>query len=130
MAYGHEMHGRISLVILMMATAACGGGDTKTVDAPPSTNSVTTVDCATNAPTATVVTQNFMYSPAMTMITAGQIVKFQLESSHNVAPDSATTTDPGIAVDFGKTACLKFSKAGTFGFLCTAHGFKGSIVVQ
>ena len=47
-----------------------------------------------------------------------------------LVPDSGTTTDPGLAVDFGKAACLKFSKAGTFGFLCTAHGFKGSIVVQ
>jgi plastocyanin len=91
---------------------------------------VTTVDCATNAPTATVATANFMFTPMSTTITVGQVVKFQMESSHDVGPDSSTTTDGGLNVGFGATACLKFSKAGTFGFICTAHNFKGSITVN
>ena len=49
---------------------------------------------------------------------------------HDVVPDTSTTTDTGLAVDFGKTACLKFSKAGTFGFKCQPHSFKGSITVN
>jgi plastocyanin len=127
------MHGRILLAILT-ATAACGGGhgdDVVTIDSPASsTNTVTTVDCASNAATATVVTQNFMFSPMATTITVGQVVKFQLESSHDVGPDPSTTTDPGLSVDFGGTACLKFAKAGTFGFKCTVHNFTGSITVN
>ena len=122
------MLGRISLIV---AVAACGGGSTTpSIDAPVTAAAVTTVDCATNAPTATVATQNFMFTPAATTITVGQIVKFQLESVHDVVPDSSTTTDPGLTVDFGKTACLKFAKAGTFGFKCQPHGFKGSITVN
>ncbi len=132
MAYRRRMHGRILLAILT-ATAACGGGgsgdDVVTADAA-SSNTVTTVDCTTNAPTATVVTQNFMFSPMMTTIMVGQIVKFQLESAHDVGPDTSTNTDPGLSVGFGATACLKFSKAGTFGFKCTAHNFTGSITVN
>jgi plastocyanin len=117
-----------------LGLGACGGddgGSTTTTDAPVSSgNSVTTVDCATNAPTATVATMNFMFTPQATTITAGQVVKFQLESSHDVVPDTSTTTDPGLAVGFGATACLKFAKAGTFGFKCMPHNFTGSIKVN
>ena len=86
MAYGRRMLGRISLA-LVFAAACGGGGSTPSLDAPASSgNKVTTVDCATNAPTATVATQNFMFTPAATTIAAGQVVKFQLESVHNVVP--------------------------------------------
>ena len=129
MAYGRRML-RISLAFLFAAAACGGGGSTPTPDAPSTAATVMTVDCATNAPTATVATQNFLFTPASTSITVGQIVKFQLESIHNVAPDSSTTTDSGLNVAFGATACLKFTKAGTFGFLCSAHGFKGSVTVN
>ena len=123
------MLGRISLA-LVFAAACGGGGSTPSIDAPASGNKVTTVDCATNAPTATVATQNFMFTPAATTIAAGQVVKFQLESVHNVVPDTTTTSDPGLTVGFGATACLKFSTAGTYGFKCEPHGFKGTITVQ
>lgn len=131
MAYGRRMLGRISLALLF--AAACGdGGSTPSIDAPVTGgNKVTTVDCATNAPTATVATQNFMYTPATTTIAVGQVVKFALESAHNVVPDTSTTTDPGLTAGFGPTpVCLKFTAAGTFGFKCAPHGFKGSITVQ
>lgn len=126
------MLGRISLALAFVVVAACGGGgSTPSIDAPASGgNKVTTVDCATNAPTATVATQNFMFTPAATTIAVGQVVKFQLESVHDVVPDTSTTTDPGLAVGFGATACLKFTAAGTFGFKCQPHGFKGTITVQ
>ena len=71
-----------------------------------------------------------MYSPMATTITVGQIVKFQLESSHNVAPDTSTTTDTGLAVDFGKTACLKFSKAGKVVYLYRYIGTSRTLVAK
>jgi len=129
MAYGRRMLGRISLA-LVFAAACGGGGSTPSIDAPASGNKVTTVDCATNAPTATVATQNFTFTPATTTIAVGQVVKFQLESVHDVVPDPTTATDAGLTVGFGATACLKFTAAGTFGFKCDPHGFKGSITVQ
>jgi len=131
MAYGRRMLGRISLAFLFAAAACGGGGSTPSIDAPVSSgNKVMMVDCATNAATATVATQNFMFTPMATTITAGQVVKFVLESVHDVVPDTTTTSDPGLTVGFGATACLKFTTAGTFGFKCEPHGFKGSITVN
>ena len=42
----------------------------------------------------------------------------------------ATMTDQGIRVGFGATKCLKFTKAGAWGYLCTPHGFVGTATVQ
>jgi plastocyanin len=53
-----------------------------------------------------------------------------MASTHNVAPNTTKVTDPGLSVDFGGTKCLMFTKAGTYSFLCTAHSFTGTIVVQ
>jgi plastocyanin len=33
-------------------------------------------------------------------------------------------------VDFGATACLKFTAAGSFPFKCEPHQFVGTVVVQ
>lgn len=132
--------------------AACGGGDdssdsTKidaaktadaakvtdgsvTVDAAPAT--VTTVDCSTVTPAATVSTADgmFSYSPAATTVAQNGVVKFVMSSTHNVAPDTTGNTDSGLTVDFGATACLKFTAKGTFKFKCTLHGFSGTVTAN
>jgi plastocyanin len=64
------------------------------------------------------------------MISVNGIVKFVMPSLHNVAPNPMRNTDSGLRVDFGATVCLEFDKAGSFGFLCSSHGFTGTIVVQ
>lgn len=114
---------------------ACGddGGTTTQIDAPASSGAtVQTVDCATNAPTTTVSTQNFMFAPAAVTINVGQIVKFVLEDAHDLAPDSgAGMTDSGLTTATGATACLKFTTAGTFHYECGIHNsMKGSVTVQ
>ena len=123
---------RCSLVLC--AFAACGGGgddppadSAASADAPPSTIETIT-PCAGES--ATVMTTGaFSYMPAATTITAGQIVKFVMDPSHDVAPKTAAD-DKGLRVGFGATKCLKFTTAGTFNFKCTPHGFAGSITVN
>ena len=78
----------------------------------------------------TVDVPSTMYMPISTTISVGGIVKFVMPATHNVAPSTTRASDPGLHVDFGKTACLEFDKAGTFSFVCTTHGFAGTVVVQ
>jgi plastocyanin len=81
-------------------------------------------------PTVMTSDNAFAYDPMTTMISAHGIVKFVMSPTHDVGPNPIRPSDPGLRVDFGKMACLEFDQAGTFSFLCTAHGFVGTIIVQ
>lgn len=126
---------RLALAALLFA--ACGGDDgggtgidTQLADAP-SNNKVVTVNCpATADAMVTVNTAGTAYMPAATTVPVNAVVKFVMTATHNAAPNTQTTTDPGLNVGFGETKCLKFTTAGTFGFFCSAHGFSGTITVQ
>src|SRR5512142_3169695 len=117
-----------------LIVAACGGGGNNppAVDAPmQSSNKVVAVTCPTTAD-GMVTSSNTAssYTPATQTVPVNAVVKFVMPSAHNVAPNTLTTTDPGLSVGFGETKCLKFTQAGTFGFFCTAHSFTGTITVQ
>jgi plastocyanin len=127
---------RLSSTLTLTLLAACGGGDTKAPDAaapidagPPS---VRTVVCPPGgAPTVTTMDSNTTsFMPPSTTISVAGIVKFVMSPTHNVAPNTIRASDSGLQVGFGATACLEFDKAGTFSFICTAHSFAGTIVVQ
>ena len=127
---------RVSLV-MFMALTACGGGDPQAIDAagsgsadaaPPSVVAVTPCP-GTVAATVTSDNASFVYTPAATTITQGQVVKFTMSSTHNVAPTSMMS-DPGLNVGFGAEKCLMFTKTGTFKFKCTPHGFSGTVTVN
>lgn len=122
---------------LLIPLAACssdstsnGTPDAATTDA--AGPSVRTVTCPPGQmPTVTTTdTNDTSFVPPSTTISVHGIVKFVMSPSHNVAPNPIKPSDPGLIVDFGNTACLEFSRAGTFSFMCTAHGFAGTIVVQ
>jgi plastocyanin len=126
------------LAFVLLAVAACGGDDNNTmidaapmIDAPPAT--VQAVTCPAS-PDATVMTSGFMYSPMMTNITQGQVVRFVMPADHNVVrghiPADETISDPGVSVNFSETKCLMFTQPGSFGFHCGPHQFNGTIVVQ
>ncbi len=96
--------------------------------APPSVRAVT---CPPgDMPTVTTSDSALMYTPMMTTISAHGLVKFAMSPAHDVTPDALKPTDPALMVDFGKTACLEFDKAGTFNFMCSVHRFVGAIVVE
>jgi plastocyanin len=113
--------------------------DAKAIDAhivdtaPPTPDALTdveTVTCPAN-PDAIVASTNgndSSYSVTNTTITVGQIVQFQMASTHNVFPN--TGQDPGLHVGFGATLCKKFTVAGTYTFKCTAHLFMGTVTVN
>lgn len=117
----------------LVVFAACGGGGGDDDDVPADTaQQQSTIEAVTpcEGESAMVITDSsFKYQPMATTITAGQIVKFVMDPSHDVAPKTAAD-DPGLKVGFGQTKCLKFTTAGTFNFKCTPHGFVGSITVQ
>jgi plastocyanin len=98
------------------------------IDAPPPAATVIAVTCPAT-PAKTITATDGMYSPSSVTITVGQVVRFSMPSSHNVAPNS-TMSDPGLSVDFSETKCLMFTLKGTFGFHCIPHGFTGTVIVQ
>lgn len=115
-----------------LVLAACGGGgdgDDVPADTAAPTSTIEVVTPCTGESAMVITDGTFKYQPAATTITAGQIVKFVMDSSHDVAPKT-TSDDSGLRVGFGQTKCLKFTTAGTFNFKCTPHGFSGSITVQ
>lgn len=125
---------RYSLVATLFLVA-CGGGDgggdvDAGADAPVTT--VVAVDPCPATPDATVITEDtsFTYMPAMTTITQGQVVKFVTSPEHDVKPNATKSSDPGLVVGFNKTVCLRFTETGTFNFVCSLHGFGGSITVN
>ena len=124
-----------SLAVLI-AFAACGGSDNPGSPADASVDgaapSVRTITCPPGMQPTVMTSEvnSTSYTPSSTTISVGGIVKFVMSPSHNVAPNTIRPSDPGLHVDFGKTACLEFDKAGTFSFICTTHSFAGTIVVQ
>jgi plastocyanin len=130
-------------VVLLVSLVACGGSGSPgnsdaparidaAIDAPPAPATVMAVACPAT-PDAMVTSSNSndaSYTPSTTTITVGQIVKFVMSSSHNAQPLPGAMSDSGLAVNFGQTACLNFTKAGTFNFYCTVHTFQGVVVVN
>jgi len=125
------------LLVLSLAMAACGGGDSNPTtdgpagsDAPQQQSNITVVTpCAGESATVMATNASNSYMPAATTISVGQIVKFEMPSFHNVVPKT-TADDPGLMVNFNETKCLQFDAAGTYNFKCQPHGFTGTITVQ
>jgi plastocyanin len=117
-------------VLGLGALAACGGGDSKPIDAPQQNPTVLAVACpATPAATFSEDDAVFAFNPVSATINQGQVVKFHTTLTHDVEP-AATMSDPGIAVGFNMDKCLMFTQSGTFKFKCGPHAFTGTIVVQ
>lgn len=126
---------RVRTALACLIVAACGrSSSSTTADARTADAALATVHEVTcplgGTPTVTTSDSVTAFEPMMTAISAHDIVKFMMSPSHDVGPDSTLPSDSGLRVGFGQTACLKFDQAGTFHFLCTAHGFKGQIIVQ
>ncbi len=128
---------RVCPLLACLILASCGSSsssgpstpDASVADSAPAT--VRTVTCPPgDMPTVMTTDDAFAFNPMATAISAGGIVKFMMSGTHDVGPDLTMSSDPGLRVGFGQTACLEFDKAGTFHFLCTAHAFRGMIIVQ
>jgi plastocyanin len=104
--------------------------DPPPIDAPPPTVFAVT-PCPSNIAQLITATTNvpYQYQPTAASIHVNDVVQFQMPPIHNVVPN-ATNSDSGLEVNFGETKCLQFTKAGTFGFHCSPHGFAGSVNVN
>jgi len=128
--------------VLGLILTACGSGDDGTTQKDAagsgsgsgSANSVSVVTCTGTPPivsTDSDAAMHYTYSTTTPpSIAVGSMVEFKMTPAHNVAPAINGTTDPGLKVGFGLDVCLKFTKAGTFNFVCITHGFAGSVTVQ
>ena len=122
------------LALAFVVLAACGGDggntDQPAIDSPAGGATVVKVEPCTGE-IAIVMNNATSFLPATTTITQGQIVKFvMLDNDHNAEPLPGGPSDPGLAVDFGDTTCLRFTQTGTFKFRCFNHGFVGTITVN
>lgn len=113
-----------ALVCLTIATAGCNPDTSIRPDASTEVD-VTTVDCNAVTPTVTVAAMGPAYNPTPTTIAPGGVVKFVMGAIHNVSSQI-----PGLTVSDGATTCLAFAKVGTYSFVCSHHGFMGTVVVQ
>jgi plastocyanin len=105
--------------------SGCGGGSSSSSDA--NDSSIKTVSCTGITPDLEVTTSGNSFAPMSMTVPLDGVVRWTLPAEHNVA---STMNDPGLAVDFGQTMCLEFTKAGTFNYKCTRHGFMGTVTVQ
>jgi plastocyanin len=98
--------------------------------APPSVTALASCPPGTMPTVTTSDTNDTSFTPPTTTISAHGIVKFVMSPAHNVTPNPIKPTDSGLNVGFGQTACLQFDKPGSFSFLCSVHGFVGTIIVH
>lgn len=108
------------LVWISVLAAACGSSSS-TKDAA----SVAKMVTCPATPDATITTNatGTAYMPSTATIPVNGTVHFMLPSIHNASSSA-------FQVPFGGDECLQFTAAGTYSFMCTAHGFTGSITVQ
>ena len=121
----------LSLLVLLAACEAGGGGGV-TVDAAPDAPVIPVVALPSCPSTVagTVQDSPTMFIPKDTTIGRGQVVKFTITAEHFVLPNTLVHTDDALMVGRGRTVCFQFNVIGTYGFLCGAHGFTGTITVQ
>jgi plastocyanin len=129
-------------IALASILAACGSGDDGTTQKDAagsgsgsgSANTVSVVACTGTPPvvsTESDTAMKYVYSTTTPpTVAAGSMVEFKMTPNHNVAPAATGNTDQGIKVDYGADVCLKFTKPGTYSFVCIRHGFSGSVVVN
>ena len=88
------------ILLVAIAISGCGGGGTKTPDAPPVASNIDVVTCAGGEQgPITTVNGTFAYMGTPLTITAGQTVKFMMGTEHTVTPDVGN--DVNLSVDFG-----------------------------
>jgi plastocyanin len=122
---------RTALLLVLAACEAGGGGGT-VIDAAPDAPVIPVVELSSCPSTVagTVQDSPTMFIPKDTTIGRGQIVKFAITAEHFVLPNTLVNTDDALMVGRGRTICFQFNVIGTYGFLCGAHGFTGTITVQ
>jgi plastocyanin len=109
----------IALGLASLALAACGAS-----------SSSSSSSSASAASTVTVVISNFKYAPAKLTVKPGTSVTF---SNHDMTAHTATANagfDSGT-IKPGASATVKFSKPGTYPYICQFHAFMhGTVVVS
>jgi plastocyanin len=94
-------------------------------------------------PAATVLTEydNMDFMPADIVIAVGDTVEFVMHRSHNAIEVSQETyelrgrtpLEGGFAIDYGTTALVTFTEAGTHYYVCQPHAsvdMVGTIIVE
>ena len=124
----------ILVAAAMLSALACGStpeaAPPKTDGPPVSTAAVELVTCPRTI-AYRVGVSGHAYEPGTQTVPVGSIVQFTTSADHSArAENKDAAMQVLFSVDFDRTECLRFNKADTYKFYCTAHGFRGSVVVQ
>lgn len=82
---------------------------------------------------ATVVIQNFAYSPKEITVMAGQPVSFTNKDTvaHSLTSDDGTSFDTGLVAQNQSKIFTAPATSGKYPFHCTPHpGIKGTLIVE
>jgi len=119
-------------MLAVLAACETGGGDdgggSNMIDAAAAVP-VTALSSCPSTVNATVMDSATAFVPKDSAIKVGQVVKFVITADHFVLPNTLVNTDTMLNVSRGQTKCFRFDVAATYGFLCGAHGFTGTISV-
>lgn len=113
---------RAPVVAVLLAGAALVAGQTATADSQPIAHS--------SAAHATVRISNFKFKPFELTVGRGATVTFANRDSTAHEPAKAGSFDTGRIAP-GKARSVRFTKSGTYRYICTLHPFMhGKIVVR
>jgi plastocyanin len=126
---------RLSLLLLPLAVAGCGGA----AAAPTSAQTSGTPE----GPNGVVVIKaddNFRFTPDRVVVDRGQQLRIELQQAgsypHNLAVPALRVTSDTVSGDLGQRTTrfsVNTSRAGTYRFICTFHdqaGMTGRLVVR
>ena len=118
-----------ALLLSAVVIAGCGGDDGEQEAAPPA--ATPSQDTAASK-AVEVGIKDFTFAPGTVTVSAGAEVTWANAdaTNHNVKFDDAS--QEGIDnIREGEDASVKFTKAGSYGYVCTYHpGMKGKVVVK
>jgi plastocyanin len=130
----------IALGLASLALAACGSSSSSSATSSSATSASTSSSSSATTPAGqsgkaasghvTVAISNYKFAPAKLTVKSGTRVTF---SNHDMTAHTATANsgfDSGT-IKPGASATVKFSKPGTYPYICQFHAFMhGTVVVQ
>jgi len=116
-----QLTSAVTLGVLVLALAGCGGDAKPEAAGPAGGKSTDTIDV-----------KDFVFKPEMATVKAGTKVTwtFSDDAAHNVAPEGASELTKSPDLKDGATYSFTFTKPGLVKYICGIHNYMtGSVMV-